>query len=139
MNARALFPALPTLPAGKRYRLLRRPPDSILPCSPRPVRRDCHGRLIAALVEKVGEDCVANDARLTSWASATFIGARHDVTLVLHGADAAVRAEALAATLPDADFVLPGHIVADLAVDGFALTGEEEARLALSILTIEAW
>jgi len=139
MNARALFPALPALPAGKRYRLLRRPPDSILPSSPRPVRRDCHGRLSAALIDKAGGDCAVAETTLTPWASATFIGARHGIILILQGDDAAVRAEALAAMLPDADFAIPGHIVADIGVDGITLVGEEEARLTLSILTIEAW
>ncbi|CAN5200425.1 hypothetical protein BH10PSE13_BH10PSE13_25360 [soil metagenome] len=139
MNARALFPALPALPAGKRYRLLRRPPDSILPSSPRPVRRDCHGRLIAALIDKAGGDCAVADATLTPWASATFIGARHGITLILRGGDAAVRAEALTAMLPDADFAIPGHIVADLAPDAITAIGAEEVRLVLSILTIEAW
>jgi hypothetical protein len=136
MNARALFPT--ALPTGKRYRLVRRPPESILPSSPRPLRRDCHGRLIASLIGLAGEDCTVPDSGLTPWASATFIGARHAITLLLEGEDSGVRAQALAAILPESDFAIPGHIVADLSVDGIA-PDPQGARLTLSILTIEAW
>lgn len=138
MNARALFPALPGIEAGRRYRLLRRPPDSILPASPRPTRRDCHGRLLTALVARAGPGWEVMEGDLTPWASATFIGARHRVVLALDGEDAVERAEALAVVLPDADFAIAGHVVADLAVDA-VVTEEEGARMILSVLTIEAW
>lgn len=132
MNARALFPV------GRRLRLLRRPSEPILPAAPRPVRRDCQGRLVAALIGQLeaGDDVVAET--LTPWASATFIGARHGLTLVLRGEDAAARARELATQLPEAQFALPGHLVADLVVD--AITEEAgEVRLLLSVLTIEVW
>ncbi|MET0365001.1 MAG: hypothetical protein ABW169_10135 [Sphingobium sp.] len=133
MNARTLFPV------GKRYRLLRRPTDPIMPSSPRPVRRDCHGRLIAALIERAGHDSKMIDDALTPWASATFVGARHKLTLLLTGEDADSRATALAAALVDAEFTIPGHLVADLVVDGCDVDVPGEARLRLSVLTIEAW
>lgn len=133
MNARAFFPL------GKRYKLLRRPTEAIMPSSPRPVRRDCHGRLISALLNRAGQDCDIVETTLTPWASATFIGARHCLTLILKGDDAAVRAEALTVLLPEADFTIAGHLVADLSVDSTEVTGPDEARLRLSILTIENW
>ena len=68
-----------------------------------------------------------------------FIGARHGLTLVLKGEDAVPRAEALAALLPEAEFAIPGHLVADLAVDRLPAEEPDEARLLLSVLTIEAW
>lgn len=105
----------------------------------KPVRRDCHGRLVCALLEMAGPGSDMLEARLVPWCSATFIGARHDVMLRLHGRDAATRADALAAELPEADFRIPGHVIADLAVDTLTLVGADEARLSLSILSIEAW
>lgn len=133
MTARAL------IPPGKKYRLLRRPPESIRPGTPHPTRRDCHGRLIAALIERCGGDCEIAEGVMTPWASATFIGARHALTLVLMGEDASLRAEALAVMLPEANFAIPGHVVADVAVDRVATDAADEARLMLSVLTIEAW
>jgi hypothetical protein len=133
MNARALFPAV-----TRRYRLLRRPTESILPASPRPMRRDCHGRLLAALIERAGPGGDVADSGITAWASATFVGARHTVSLTLAGEDAEGRAEALALALPEAEFSLPGHIVADLSVDAVEAR-TDGATISLSILTIEAW
>lgn len=132
MNARTLFP-------GKRYRILRKPQDAILPSAPRPFRRDCHGRLMAALLDIADPGTDIEEDSLTSWASATFIGARHALTMLLTGEDAASRAAALTQTLPEADFTIPGHLVADIAIDPIQQNGSGEFRLTLSILTIEAW
>lgn len=132
MTARAL------IPPGKRYRLLRRPPDSIRPASPRPARRDCHGRLLAALLGSAGGACRIEDSHMVPWASATFVGARHEVVLALSGEDAGLRAELLGAMLPEKEFRIPGHVVADVVVDRREIEGQE-ARLMLSVLTIESW
>lgn len=133
MNARAI------IPSSRRLRILRRPPESILPSSPRPARRDCHGRLIAALLDQAGPDSEVFASALTPWCSATFVGARHVLTLTLKGEDATKRAADLAARLPETEFRLPGHIVADLVIDERQDTAENEVRLRLIILTIEAW
>ena len=64
-----------------------------------------------------------------SWASATFTGAHHLLTLE------AVPSPALTAwlrSLPNAQFVLPGHVVADLTVRGVPDGAE------VSALTLEA-
>lgn len=132
MNMRALFPA------GKRYRLMRRPSEPILPSGPRPYRRDCQGRLVTALLDLAGADGEVVIGSLTPWASATFVGARHGVTLILKGDDSQERAATLAESLPEAEFAIAGHLVADLSVE-IAARGPDESRLILSILTIEAW
>lgn len=132
MNARAI------LPPGRRLRILRRPPESILPSSPRPERRDCHGRLMTALLAAAGPGSEIVDSTLTPWCSATFVGAQHGMTLALNGADASARAALLAARLPEAQLPIPGHVVAELTVDE-KRTGPDQARLRLCILTIEAW
>lgn len=85
-----------------------------------------------------GADARTASASLKPWCSATFVGARHSLELVLAGEDAGARAVALAATLVDAEFRIAGHIVADVAVDGI-VHATEEARLQLAILTIEDW
>jgi hypothetical protein len=133
MNARAI------IPAGRRLRILRRPPESILPSSPRPARRDCHGRLIAALLDAGGPESDVVDGALTPWCSATFIGARHSLTLVLRGEDAVARADALAGRLPEMEFRIMGHIVAELVVEERQAVSAGEVRLRLGVLTIEAW
>jgi hypothetical protein len=133
MNARAI------IPASRRLRILRRPPESILPSSPRPARRDCHGRLIATLLDAAGAQSEVVDGALTPWCSATFIGARHSLTLVLRGEDAVARADALAAQLPEMEFRIMGHIVAELVVEKRQAVSAGEVRLRLGVLTIEAW
>ena len=52
-------------------------------------------------------------ASMTRWASATFTGARHQVTLSGPCSDTADR---WLADLPDAEWALRGHLVADVAV-----------------------
>lgn len=125
--------------ARKRLRILRRPTESIRPAMPRPQRRDCQGRLVTALLALAGDGASLETATLRPWCSATFIGAQHRLTLRLAGADALRRADRLANGLPEAELSLPGHIVADLAVDGIR-TGEEGTVLIdLAALTIEDW
>jgi hypothetical protein len=133
MNARAI------IPSSRRLRILRRPPESILPSSPRPARRDCHGRLIAALLDAAGAQSEVVDGALTPWCSATFIGARHSLTLVLRGEGAVANAGMLARQLPEMEFRIMGHIVAELVVEERQAVGAGEVRLRLGVLTIEAW
>jgi hypothetical protein len=66
------------------------------------------------------------------WASATFAGARHCVSLELEGDDSAGRAERLRAELPELDFALPRHLVADIV----ALPGKD-AILSFEALILE--
>lgn len=133
MNAHALFPG-----TARRYRIARRAPEAILPSSPRPVRRDCHGRLLAALIERSGPDSAVQDSHITAWASATFVGARHGVTLAIRGDDAVVHADVMLTALPEADFSIAGHIVADVSIDRVDMDADA-VILTLSILTIEEW
>lgn len=127
---------------GKRYRLMRRPRDIIRPSEPRAERRDCHGRLLTALLDRAGKGWSIGDTGMTGWASATFVGARHAMTLLLVGDgaedDAQAQARAFGDALPEMEFILPGHIVADLAVESVEEVAEGIA-LQLSVLTIETW
>jgi hypothetical protein len=72
-------------------------------------------------------------ATATPWASVTFTGARHRLTMF------AVRSSALdawLAGLPEAEFRLRGHLVADLAVTG-AIDAVELMEVTLEALTVE--
>ena len=67
------------------------------------------------------------------WASATFTGARHELTVELPDGDAAER---WLDALPEADLPVRGHLVADAVV--LRQHGEGELRVAtLEILTVE--
>jgi hypothetical protein len=127
------------MPARRKLRILRRQTESIRPASPRPQRRDCQGQLIAAIEEAAGPEAQILEATMRPWCSATFLGAQHRLTLRMSGAEAATRANAFAANLPEAAFTLRGHIVADATVDTIGLQADGSALLHLAILTIEDW
>ena len=73
------------------------------------------------------------------WASATFVGARHEIEVVLNPAPRmageAPVTDAIAARLANAEAALPGHLLADMI-----LADHEEAdgqlRLAIEALTL---
>lgn len=65
------------------------------------------------------------------WASDTFEGARHRLGLRFEGPGGVERAGRLAAALPDMDFVLHGHLVAEVAEIEVL-----ENELRCSILTV---
>lgn len=50
------------------------------------------------------------------WASITFSGARHTLSLRFDGAEAVAGGERLIAVLPDHEFTLPGQLVAEASV-----------------------
>lgn len=71
-----------------------------------------------------------------SWASVTFVGARHEIVFTLDGDDADRAAERFIANLSDEEFVLRGHLVADIALVSKQL-GSDHARIAIEALTVE--
>ncbi len=74
--------------------------------------------------------------RSRNWASATFVGARHEMVFTLSGANGAAAADTFVRTLEVAEFPLRGHLLADIV-----LVGEERApglvRISLEALTVE--
>lgn len=83
-------------------------------------RADPHRALLRALAASYPALRVL-DGRTEPWASATFTGMRH-----------VLRCEPLdLAGLDDADFTLPGHVVADIAA------AEENGLSVIEALTIE--
>ena len=51
-----------------------------------------------------------------AWASITFAGARHSLSLIFAGAEAVEAGERFIANLPEHEFAIPGQLVADAAV-----------------------
>ncbi|MDE8654117.1 hypothetical protein [Novosphingobium album (ex Liu et al. 2023)] len=51
-----------------------------------------------------------------TWSSATFSGARHTILLAFSGLEAIAAGETFIAALPDHEFTLPRHLVADAGV-----------------------
>lgn len=51
-----------------------------------------------------------------AWASITFAGARHMLTLLFAGEEAVDAGERFIAALPEHEFALPGQLVADAAI-----------------------
>ena len=78
------------------------------------------------------------EIRSRSWASATFTGARHELSFRIEGEGADAAADDFLDTLTAAEFDLRGHILADIA-----LVGEERGddgnwiRISLEALTVE--
>jgi hypothetical protein len=99
-------------------------------------RADSQRALLAALKERLGGTAETGSTSRAPWASATFTGTRHRIELMLTGAGARARADALGAELPELEFHLPGHLVAEIAMtdrrdDAGGVT------MAIEALTIE--
>ncbi|MCW4463183.1 hypothetical protein OK349_15835 [Sphingomonas sp. BT-65] len=90
-------------------------------------------RALARSAEAEGIALTILVADWTSWASATFTGARHRMTIT---AAASPLLDRWLAALPEAEFRLRGHLVADLAVAGEQRIGTQ-AEVELEALTVE--
>jgi hypothetical protein len=72
--------------------------------------------------------------RSVDWQSLTFVGERHEIQLRIAGPGSETVVERLCDGLADAEFELPGLIVAEIAVRGRPIREPDGATL----LTIEA-
>lgn len=118
---------------GKTAGVPRRPAGMATPATR---RRDVGARLERALIAAAAaEGCVLRivEAHWVPWASVTFNGARHRLTLEL---DASVVAQAWLVALPELELPLSGHLVADLQV-GTVETADGVLRAAIEALTVE--
>lgn len=80
-----------------------------------------------------GVDLSIVSASWTRWASATFAGARHELLLAAAPSPAL---DAWIADLPEAEFALRGHLVADLTVESRTRVGDR-VELKIGVLTVE--
>ena len=75
--------------------------------------------LLRALIGRAGIDrdrILLTHFQSTDWQSLIFMGERHEMELRLPGPDADGLAERLTRGLADAEFSIPGQIVADIAL-----------------------
>lgn len=103
----------------------------------RPIGNDATTALLRSLRRTFGTfEFVIEEIKSRSWASATFLGARHELTFQLRGEGAEAAAGRFSETLDVAEFHLRGHIVADIS-----LIAKEPCdggvRLRLEALTVE--
>jgi len=97
---------------------------------------DGEAGLLRALIGQAAAAGLAIDilrSDWTRWASATFVGARHVVTLAAPDSDAL---DAWLAELPEAEFAVPGHLVADLAVEQIQRAAGQ-VTATIEVLTVE--
>lgn len=73
-----------------------------------------------------------------AWASITFSGTRHEVMLDFDGAEAVAAGEALIDALPDHEFAIPGHLVAEASVRevDHRFAGEDERMVVTAVLLL---
>ena len=97
--------------------------------------------LLRGLLSRAGVDrnrILLSEFRSTDWRSLTFAGERHRIDLRIPGPGADRVVEMLTRDLEEAEFTVPGQIVADIGVDG-ALIEHVDGAISLTIeaLTIE--
>lgn len=68
-----------------------------------------------------------------AWASVTFSGSRHAIALSFTGEEAIAAGEAFITALPEHEFTLPRHIVADASVTEVDHALSPEARLTVEV------
>ena len=73
---------------------------------------------------------------ITPWESATFTGARHQWAVTVAGDGAWPAAKAFSRTLAEAEFDLPGNIVADIAVTAMDKADPQTVSLTVEALTV---
>jgi hypothetical protein len=102
---------------------------------------DATSGLLRAVQASFAMPVALEEVRSRAWASATFVGARHELSLRLEGSKADEAAKDFVAGLAAAEFPLKGHIVADMHVTaeerGTAPGGEPYVRLRIEALTVE--
>ena len=104
------------------------------------IRHDPATALIRAVLTLARGDAQLEEHRGTAWASATFTGMRHVMRVSLLGEDGVRTGEWLASVLPDHEFCIRGHLVADIAVTAVHRRTEGTPAMMLTIeaLTVEA-
>ena len=96
--------------------------------------------VLRALIARAGVDrnrILLSDVHSTDWQSLTFAGERHEIALRVTGAGSGDVVRTMCAGLEDAEFSIPGLLVADIGVAGSprrALDGATE--LIVEALTI---
>ncbi|MFM5953874.1 MAG: hypothetical protein ACKOPE_06210 [Novosphingobium sp.] len=89
--------------------------------------------LLSAVMELAGGKAELIRHAERNWASVTFSGTRHTVTLAFAGSEAVAAGEAFIDALPDHEFAIPRQLVADAAVVAAEHTALPEPRLEVTV------
>jgi hypothetical protein len=105
----------------------------------RTARRTTTDRLreaLLALAEQRGEVLVHREK---AWASITFAGTRHTLSLRFTGSEAVAAGERFVAALPEHEFAIPGQLVADATVSEVEhrLLPELQLKVGCELLLLE--
>ena len=80
-----------------------------------------------------------SDVYSVDWRSLTFTGERHELELRIPGPDSRLVVDRMCDGLEDAEFSIPGVIVADIAVAGEIKSGfDRSTTVTIEALTVEA-
>ena len=90
--------------------------DETAPPHPPRARRTAADRLRAALADLHAHHGQVLTHTEKAWASITFAGTRHSLTILFAGDEAVAAGEEFVAALPDHEFAIPGQLVADAGV-----------------------
>jgi hypothetical protein len=96
-------------------------------------RRGPAERLRAAIAVMTSGEAQVVSHQQASWASITFSGTRHSLELLFEGAAAVEAAERFVGDLPEHEFTVPGHIVADATVRSVVHTLLPEPRMEVGV------
>lgn len=91
--------------------------------------------LLRALIARTGIDrdrILLSNYKSVDWQSLTFTGERHEIELRIPGPEAAVIASCLTDGLADAEFSVPGQIVADIGLQ-IAPCQNRDGSITLSV------
>ena len=94
-------------------------------------------RALRAWFTAVGAPLTVESLASRPWASITFSGERHRLTLCLPGPGAQAAVDAFLDGLEEREFILRGHILADIEPAGIARDADGQIRLILEALTVE--
>lgn len=96
--------------------------------------------LLRALIVRAGvprDRILLTDVQSTDWQSLTFVGERHQFQLRVTGPNSSEIAARIADGIEDAEFSIPGQIVADINVCGeLGLAPDGSTTLTIEALTV---
>ena len=96
--------------------------------------------LLRALLSRAGVDrnrILLTEFRSVDWQSLTFVGERHQMELRVPGPGADRLARRITDGLIDAEFAIPGQIVADIRLEGpFRHNSDHSVSLNIEALTV---
>lgn len=97
--------------------------------------------LLRALLARAAVDrdrILLTEFRSTDWQSLTFVGERHEFQLRVPGPDALPILSRILAGLDEAEFAIPGHLVADIVIaDEPRRQADGSITVALEALTVK--